>query len=104
MMLLLLLVVMGGDKDDDTDVFLFCNGSKLLINLIVRSIAIHYLVYCYMMKFISVMGENVISRGSVYISAPQSKNAVSVYQTTRRALSFVLENSKSDLQTINPLP
>ncbi len=36
-------------------------------------------------------------------SAPQSKNAVSAFQITHRVLSFVLENSWSDKQTINPL-
>ncbi len=41
---------------------------------------------------------------SLIISAPQSNNAVSTFQIICRVLSFVLDNSWSDEQTINPLP
>ncbi len=42
---------------------------------------------------------------TIFVTAPQSKNAASTFQITYRVLSFVLENSWSYEQTINnPLP
>ncbi len=47
---------------------------------------------------------NLLLHEHIHGVCPQSKNAVSTFQITCRVLSFVLENSWSDEQRINPLP